>query len=215
MSGSSPEEDEIIHTSSVRCRNLLEQGYAPARLSDYAHGNVQKLIETLNVLYHSQAIYCAIPENRFFTLFLATDHQSARYNAFFFGKWKKQNIPIFLVRKNPPIQRYFYFSNFQILGSHRDFLRKWACVISLSMGLPSTNYLILHVTKWKKKKSVRKKSEKFARNPKTNRKKSTKKWCFFFFKVPTDKNIFAARFFFFLNFISFFYFLGPQFHTAH
>ena len=113
-------------------------------------------MQAVPLYYHTQAKCCAIPENRFFTLFLATDHQSARYNAFFFEKWKKQNIPIFLVRKNPPIQRYFYFSNFQILGSHRDFLRKWACVISLSMGLPSTNYLILHVTKWKKKKMFEK-----------------------------------------------------------
>ena len=158
--------------------------------------------------YHSQAIYCAIPENRFFTLFLATDHQSARYNAFFFGKWKKQNIPIFLVRKNPPIQRYFYFSNFQILGSHRDFLRKWACVISLPMGLPSTNYLILHVTKWKKKKMFEKNLKNVLGTQKKNRKKIDEKMMFFFFfEVPTDKNIFAARcFFLFSIFFRFFIF---------
>ena len=118
---------------------------------------------------------------------------------FFFGKWKKQSIPIFLVRKNPPIQRYFYFSNFQILGSHRDFLRKWACVISLSMGLPSTNYLILHVTKWKNGEKKSKRSEKFARNPKSNREKSTKKW--FFFKFPTAKQKICSQIYF-----SFFFF---------
>ena len=37
-------------------------------------------------VYHTQAEYCAIPENRVFTLFLATGHQLARYNAFLFAK---------------------------------------------------------------------------------------------------------------------------------
>ena len=36
--------------------------------------------------YHTQAEYCAISENRVFTLFLATGHQLARYNAFLFAK---------------------------------------------------------------------------------------------------------------------------------
>ena len=63
MSDSSSEEDEIIHTSSVRCRNLLEQGYTPARLSDYAHGKVQKLIETLNALYASFATFHPFEES--------------------------------------------------------------------------------------------------------------------------------------------------------
>ena len=36
--------------------------------------------------HHTQAEYHAVPENRAFTLFLATGHQLARYNAFLFAK---------------------------------------------------------------------------------------------------------------------------------
>ena len=164
--------------------------------------------------HHTQAEYCAIPENRVFTLFLATGHQLARYNAFLFAKWKKQNIPIFFVRKNPPIQRYFYFSIFLILGSRRNFLWKSACGASLPILLSQTKILISHAKKWKMKKMAKNNLKNLLRTQKKTEKKIDEKMIFFvFFEVPTAKNNFPTRIFFFLIFI-FFFFFGPQFHTA-
>ena len=54
MSCETMEESEpFIHTSSQRCRDLLEKGFAPAKLSDYAHGSITTLLNMLNTLYAS------------------------------------------------------------------------------------------------------------------------------------------------------------------
>ena len=51
------ESVEITHTSSQRTRDLLEQNFAVAKLSDYAAGNIQKLLTMLNTAYAAFVIF--------------------------------------------------------------------------------------------------------------------------------------------------------------
>jgi len=54
---------EITHTSSQRTRDLLEQNFAVAKLSDYAAGNIQKLLTMLNTVYAAFVIFNDFEDN--------------------------------------------------------------------------------------------------------------------------------------------------------
>ena len=56
--------DEIVHSSSARCRYLLNLGYAPARLTDYAAGSVITLLATLNSIYAAFINFHAFEESK-------------------------------------------------------------------------------------------------------------------------------------------------------
>ena len=119
---------------------------------------------------------------------------------------KKAKYSDFFVQKNPPIQRYFNFSFFWILGSHRDFLWKLACGASLPMLLSQTKILISHAKKWKKKKMAKNNLKNLLgtqKNSKNNRRKNDI-FCFFWssnsqkqFSNQIIIIIFSFRFFFF------------------
>ena len=104
----------------------------------------------------------------------------------FFGPEKSSNPKIFLFLK---------FSNSG--QPSRLFKKMGLCDFSVN-GTPIDKLLNFTCNKMKKEKQCSKKIWKICSEPKKQiEKKLTKKWCFFFFEVPTDKNIFAARFFFF------------------
>ena len=116
----------------------------------------------------------------------------------FFRKMKKTKYSDFFGPEKSSNPKIFLFLKFSNSGQpSRLFKKMGLCDFSVN-GTPIDKLLNFTCNKMKKEKKFRKKSEKFARNPKKNRKKIDEKMMFFFiFEVPTDKNIFAARFFFF------------------
>ena len=107
---------------------------------------------------------------------------------------------------NPKI---FLILNFSNSGQpSRLFMKMGLCDFSANLT-PTDKNLNFTCKKMKKEKNGSKKSEKSARNKKKIEKKIDEKMIFLnFFEVPTAKNIFPARFFFFQIFISFFFFLA-------
>ena len=55
-------DETIVHSSSVRCRSLLQKGFMPARLTDYVAGNVSSLLATLNSIYSIYILFHAFEE---------------------------------------------------------------------------------------------------------------------------------------------------------